>query len=612
MRIERTLTLIRNKQIALQEVEHTPRRLRKQVDQFKRDIDQVESFILRDNVGLDQAAQAERQEDLEEIRRFADQIATNLARDSDINAKINGFSLRSGFELLRRLLDDVQMELRSNPRLGTADDVAEVEQNLELLQQGLKLQRQRLSRDTYFTPHSTAIAKCLNRLSGLLHRIDSLSHRRASKPWFAAAPRPVANQLRPLVRQIDRAVDRLDRRETAAPELLEETEALVERQLHRYEYWPGLAWIANRCSDITRSRSPHSRVLLGLSSSLIATLTTSLLVITLFSYGSSRGLEDDLVESARLESKRNEALQLLKGNVAELREKEKDLRQNREAREGVTAIATRTRQQSAEAVQQASDSQPSGASDNASEDLPAASASSEPPLVNGSASTVSNLPNLEELRQEERELDNDIRILEAKIDTQLVNINSLTKNIEDAPAAEDNGLNSAPDPAESEEQSDGDSTGESATDTTDKERAKIFSTINQLLENQQISNHLNRILLAAFAGALGSMMSILIRLDQLDDEQLNYPYALGFLKPFIGAVFGVIVFAILSTKVVDVLPAGFNIHEEIATESTTSNPDPLGSIDSQELYTIFVAAFIAGFSERLANDTLKPLVGERN
>ncbi|NEQ44784.1 MAG: hypothetical protein F6K00_14965 [Leptolyngbya sp. SIOISBB] len=108
-------------------------------------------------------------------------------------------------------------------------------------------------------------------------------------------------------------------------------------------------------------------------------------------------------------------------------------------------------------------------------------------------------------------------------------------------------------------------------------------------------------------------MSILLRLDKLDDENLNHPYALGCLKPFIGAVFGVVMFTILSTKVVDVLPAGFDIHAAAPNGATTRQyRDPLGGIDSQEVYKIFVAAFIAGVSERLANDTLKPLTGKKN
>lgn len=90
-------------------------------------------------------------------------------------------------------------------------------------------------------------------------------------------------------------------------------------------------------------------------------------------------------------------------------------------------------------------------------------------------------------------------------------------------------------------------------------------------------------------------------------------YALGCLKPFMGAVFGVVVFAILSTKVVDVLPVGFDIYEAALTGATTlQHRDPLGGIDSQAVYKIFVAALIAGFSERLANDTLKPLIRLEN
>lgn len=189
------------------------------------------------------------------------------------------------------------------------------------------------------------------------------------------------------------------------------------------------------------------------------------------------------------------------------------------------------------------------------------------------------------LPQKERELTSQIQVQRDKVDTLLLEINALTEQINAARTSEANDLNLNQDPDP---------------DTT-------LKLIANWLNNQQIQNHLSRLALAAFAGALGSMMSIVIRLDKLDEDNLKNPYALGCLKPLIGAVFGVVVFALLSTKVVDVLPAGFDLYEETSSSSTSlQRRDPLGVIDSQEVYKIFVAAFIAGFSERLASDTLKP------
>ncbi len=100
---------------------------------------------------------------------------------------------------------------------------------------------------------------------------------------------------------------------------------------------------------------------------------------------------------------------------------------------------------------------------------------------------------------------------------------------------------------------------------------------------------------------------------------------LGAFKPLIGAIFGVAVFAILSTRVIDILPSSFYLYEKQAggpmidvNSPSAAQPtlidadrDPLGDLDSQEFYKIFLVAFIAGFSERLANDTLKSVSSHR-
>ena len=600
--IQQTLTHIRNKQITLQEIEHTPRRMRKQLEQLKNSIKQVETFIAREDIILDPLNQAEHQQDLEDIARFVEQIESHLDNPSDIQAKINRLDIRNGFELLRRVLDEVQIETRSiDDHSGLGDGVSDVEKEIQLLQQSLKLQRQRLSRDTLGTPLGTSIAKRLNGLAGLLHRIDCLNSRSTlRRGWRSLPSDAVTLQLRPLVYQIDRAVDRLDQRETSAPELLEETEVFVERQLHCYEYPPGLNWLASRFSDINRSRSPQARVLLGLATSLSVTLVVFLALVGLFS-NISQKIETDVSPSLRLEKERNEELQTLKDDVELLRQKEKELQLNRNALEDY-------RQQEAIQKELAAQAQPQTLPEDAGANV--GPDQTAPELGQEVAVEAESLvpSTLETLLQEDQKLTSDIQAQRTLVDNRITNINALTVQIEEARETEQNDLaGNLPPTSGSRQPSPELATGSEA------ESIQNMKSVYSWLNNQQIINHLNRLVLAAFAGALGSMMSILIRLDKLDDENLQHPYALGCLKPFIGAVFGVIVFAILTTKVIDVLPAGFDIHEDLPTGSTNlQRRDPLGSIDSQEIYKIFVAAFIAGFSERLANDTLKPWVSKKS
>ena len=142
----------------------------------------------------------------------------------------------------------------------------------------------------------------------------------------------------------------------------------------------------------------------------------------------------------------------------------------------------------------------------------------------------------------------------------------------------------------------------------------IIDTLAGPLQDPELLKHSRRIAIAAFAGALGSIMSILIRLDQVDEKNVKNPFVVGALKPVIGAVFGVVIFMVLTTNVIDFMPANFRLHDQTAGSLSASGADvgnlsagqdPLGDLDSQELYKIFLVAFIAGFSERLAGDTLR-------
>jgi hypothetical protein len=91
------------------------------------------------------------------------------------------------------------------------------------------------------------------------------------------------------------------------------------------------------------------------------------------------------------------------------------------------------------------------------------------------------------------------------------------------------------------------------------------------------------------AGALGAFVSVMARIGsgqfRLDfDVGRRYPIFLGSLRPLIGAIFGVALYFAVTSSLLDV----FNLPKN----------------DNQRFYFLLVIAFVAGFSERWARDTL--------
>jgi hypothetical protein len=91
------------------------------------------------------------------------------------------------------------------------------------------------------------------------------------------------------------------------------------------------------------------------------------------------------------------------------------------------------------------------------------------------------------------------------------------------------------------------------------------------------------------AGTLGAFVSVMARIGsghfRLDfDVGRRYPIFLGALRPLIGAIFGVALYFAVTSSLLDV----FKLPE---------NPD-------ERFYFLLVIAFLAGFSERWARDTL--------
>jgi hypothetical protein len=93
------------------------------------------------------------------------------------------------------------------------------------------------------------------------------------------------------------------------------------------------------------------------------------------------------------------------------------------------------------------------------------------------------------------------------------------------------------------------------------------------------------------SGALGSVVSILIRLKEFDVEFREIldpviPFLIGAFKPIIGASFGVFMYTLISSGLI---PLDTN-----PTEATGRK---------EELF-YFAIAFTVGFSERLAKDVI--------
>jgi hypothetical protein len=132
------------------------------------------------------------------------------------------------------------------------------------------------------------------------------------------------------------------------------------------------------------------------------------------------------------------------------------------------------------------------------------------------------------------------------------------------------------------------------------------STIDTVGQNKQqkgspsdIANTYNNLTLAtvvALAGALGSIVSILIRLEQYRDTYYkgsSEPILVGFAKPLIGTAFGLFLFTMINSNILPVIKV----------------PIPDGSTPQRNsdirYYFFFSVAFLIGFSERLAKDIIE-------
>ncbi|MGF2035708.1 MAG: hypothetical protein RMZ43_010405 [Nostoc sp. CmiVER01] len=115
--------------------------------------------------------------------------------------------------------------------------------------------------------------------------------------------------------------------------------------------------------------------------------------------------------------------------------------------------------------------------------------------------------------------------------------------------------------------------------------------------NEKFNEFLLQLSLAIAAGTLGSIISILIRIEEFQNKKYSdplTPFLVGAFKPMIGGAFSVLFLALINSGIILMF-----INPSIFKLNPTTNQQ---SSQDQQRSLIFVIAFVVGFSERLAKD----------
>ena len=115
----------------------------------------------------------------------------------------------------------------------------------------------------------------------------------------------------------------------------------------------------------------------------------------------------------------------------------------------------------------------------------------------------------------------------------------------------------------------------------------LYSTAGSILDHEGV--HASTIVGCLVAGAMGAVVSVIARVNSgsfsLDaDIARGYTLFLGSLRPWIGSIFGLLIYFAVTSNFVQIF--------EVPTD------------DTEAFYFYSVLAFAAGFSERWAQDTL--------
>ncbi len=115
--------------------------------------------------------------------------------------------------------------------------------------------------------------------------------------------------------------------------------------------------------------------------------------------------------------------------------------------------------------------------------------------------------------------------------------------------------------------------------------------------NEKYNEFLLQLSLAISAGTLGSIISILIRIEEFQNKKYSdplTPFLVGAFKPMIGGAFSVLFLALINSGIILMF-----INPSVFKLNPTTNQE---SSQDQQRSLIFVIAFVVGFSERLAKD----------
>ena len=484
---------------------------------------------------------------------------------------------------LQSILSDVETELAD---ARSAEQFVAIHRDVfESLANAIAREKQQIELGDLGRSRKSELLEQIHLLSLQIYRFRQLM----TEPHLRKRP----ERFEAIALQIQDTISGLDVEEENATELLDSSTYVLERRLCQLEFngrWQYLrlpiAWFVNRYKDVTRLQSVQSRVLSGLALSLlISGFTFSLFTLVLTSASALASVSQNDIRK-RIETTRDEVIANVEAIITLESEKEQAEIRSATVQAKIDEIRENLIEEGADVDERVSAEEAGEIALSANEAVVDEVEIQED--IDGDAAELARL------RERQSEIQDAIFSIENERQRLLGNMEERTERLDTLSLQ----LSS---PLQSDSQS-----------ITTMTQA-LYDAAN-FLNQKQLLNHLRRILLAAFSGAVGSMMSILIRLEQMDKEDIKNPFLLGALKPLLGAVFGIAVFAILSTGVVDIFPASFSLSDrriegrtasESADGAIARGGDPLGDLDPQEMYTIFLVAFIAGFSERLASDTLQ-------
>jgi hypothetical protein len=523
--IDQALNAIRDQQNALKQVQdsgYDSEKIQKQFDALTEIHVQIKPLISPLFQRLPETA-ASLQSNSESVQTLLDQrsqyFSAHAITADRLTIRKHLYEITSQLSLILEKLSLDVNDLRPDAEsvVESASEISSLSTTLDKLQADLAREKRAILMGDFGQAQKSLILKRLHQLSLLLCRLRQLSY----QPRMAKQKDILAM----MAIQIKDTVDSLDFQASNAADLLEETACVIHRQVNRYEYnryCLPVGWLINRYQDIKRLESVQARVLTGLIFSLLFSGgiflvgTVMLTILSAYESASETSIRNTI------DAQRKDlitAVQTFLENETALETKQTQ----------ITNLNTQIEQQSnrlADLRRQSLELTPSISPTLSPESLPVdtATENQQPPQDVG----ITPDTDLQVLETERAGLSQQKIDLELKRQTMRSNINRILAELQSLQSQLANQTN---------EES-------LAPSWTGRSLKAAASFVN----NKNLLNHLRRIILAAFAGAIGSMMSILIRLDKLDEENIKNPFLLGALKPVIGAVFGIAVFAITKSN----------------------------------------------------------------